>query len=73
MHKRVGKNNKRPKHTKTMKWGPKGLLTSKIQRPQQWWGATLLVAPCYATQMGEKVPKMQNTKKIPNLLNLKKF
>ncbi len=56
-----------------MKWGPKGLLTSKIQRPQQWWGATLLVAPCYATQMGEKVPKMQNTKKIPNLLNLKKF
>jgi hypothetical protein len=48
---------------KTMKWGLKGLLTSKIKRPQQWWGTTLLVAPCYATQMGEKTPKMQNIKK----------
>jgi len=48
---------------KTMKWSLEGLITSKGQKPQQWWGAMFLVAPCRTTQMGKRAPKMQNIKK----------
>jgi hypothetical protein len=56
---------------KTMKWRLNGLIISKGQKPQQWWGTSLFVVPCRITQMGGGAPKMQNIKKNPNIFNLK--